>query len=226
MDGVLRWRQNGDWGWRGGAVTATERSVSVRVDRALRRLEGLVDWPISQGDRVGPAPTPALQCELRTPAGADALDEAELSLGAVLPADYRRFLLRTNGALLSSPAPHGDCLCLLGTHELIRHAETAEVGPPERCSPDLILFATIGDQGDGLAFDLARLNPYGGCPVLDARAGRRNDQWWIIACDFTSWLHAMLRETCPSGSFGRDWSQPEQLPLPFDDGSPPWFDDA
>jgi hypothetical protein len=223
MDGVLRWRRDGDWGWRGGAVTATERAVSTRLDRALRRLESLAaasDFRESETDR-----SLLLRCELRPSASLDALDEAELQIGAALPADYRRFLLRSDGAVLTSTETPVESLELLGTGELVRHAEAAAAHYADGCIPETMLFATIGERGDGLAFDLTRLNPYGGCGVLDARCGYRPDQWWTIACDFTSWLHAMLRETGPAGSFGRDWTQgPEQLPLPFGDGPASWLD--
>lgn len=225
MDGVLRWRRDGDWGWRGGAVTATERAVFSRLDRALRRLELLAD-PLRHTDSEVEPPSRWFRCDLRPPASLEALDETELQIGAALPDDYRRFLLRCNGAVLSSSETQAEALVLLGTSELVQHAEASAARYGDGCIPELVLFATIGERGDGLAFDLTRLNPYGGCGVLDARSGCRPDQWWTIACDFTSWLHAMLRETGPTGSFGRDWPRgPEQLPLPFPDGPPSWLDD-
>jgi hypothetical protein len=224
MDGVLRWRGNGDWGWRGGAVTASERVVSSRLDRALRRLQWLTNTTDDPERSGNTSATASLSCVLYPPAAPYAIDEAELRIGAGLPDDYRRFLCRADGAVLTATEDESERLELLGTEGLVRHAEAA-AGDSAASIPELIRFATIGERGDGLAFDLTRLNPYGGCGVLDARSGRRPDQWWIIACDFTSWLLAMLHQSCPTGSFGRDWTRgPEQLPLPFPDVTASWPD--
>ena len=213
MDGVLRWRRNGDWGWRGGVVTATDRAVEARLDGALRRLERLARQP--EGHEIGSAAEPALSCALQRPATLEEIAGAELRLGAALPGDYRRFLLRSNGAMLSMLGPDDSRLVLLGTDGLVAQAEATEGALNLECVTERVLFAAIGNEDDALAFDISRMNPYGGCAVLDARNGFRPDRWWVVACDFTSWLTAVLREMGPSGSFGRSWAiASPQLALP------------
>src|SRR5688500_6039523 len=117
MDGVLRWRREGDWGWRGGAVTANERAVSTRLQLARRRLEWLAVEPSPVDSRGDPSLPVPLRRKLRSPAPPDAIDEAELRLGAALPGDYRRCLLRTDGAMLTSSSAPGESLELFGTGE-------------------------------------------------------------------------------------------------------------
>jgi hypothetical protein len=109
---------------------------------------------------------------------------------------------------------------LLGTEALIRCAEEMEYDYRAWCIPELVIFATLGPDGDHLAFETGRMNPGGGCGVLDARHDYRPDQWWVIAPDFADWLERLLKEIGPPGSFGRHWQDSELQPsLPFTDTS-------
>jgi hypothetical protein len=170
-----------------------------------------------------------LRCALNPPASPDAIAEAELRLGTALPADYVQFLLRSDGAaLVANPASGrepGAAAALLGAAALVRHAEEMEYDYRAGCIPELVVFATIEEEGDRLAFETGRMNPFGGCGVLDARHDYRPDQWWVIARDFTSWLEAVLADGGAFSSFGRRWdvaflaTQPE-LPLNDPDSLP------
>jgi SMI1/KNR4 family protein SUKH-1 len=224
------WRPFGEgrqpWGRRGGEYGSAAAGASSLLDWALRRLEMLsgraaVDASVS-GQGVFDAPR--LCCALNPPAPPDAIAEAELRLGTALPADYVQFLLHCDGAALvldnggsSEPSAAAD---LLGASALVRHAEEMEYDYRSWCIPELVIFATIGSDGDHLAFETGRMNPFGGCGVLDARHDYRPDQWWVIARDFTSWLGAVLADPGAVSDFGRRWDAafPETQPvLPLQD---------
>jgi hypothetical protein len=222
MHGRFPWREEKQWGVRGGEVQAVERAVASRLDQALRRLEALsssAQDPVSVGTTALRAPH--LTCQPRPPASPDAIAEAELHLGTALPGDYKRFLHHSDGATLFA-AEERDLMSLdlLGTADLVRQAEVVEREYQARCIPELIVFAAVGKEGDRLAFETPRRNPFGGCGVLDARRDYRPDQWWVIARDFTSWLEEVLADTTGAGSFGRlwGWKAPSLQPeLPFID---------
>jgi hypothetical protein len=167
-----------------------------------------------------------LICLLNPPAAPDAIAEAELRVGTPLPDDYKRFLRRSDGAVLFAetevePPDREGGAQLLDTTALARQAEELAGEYQPWCTPDVLVFATVGSDGDRLAFETARMNPFGGCAVLDARHGSRPDQWWVIARDFTSWLEGVLRDSGCAGSFGRLWGRRTpggQLELPLSEG--------
>jgi hypothetical protein len=204
-------------GVRGGEVGAVERAVNRRLDRALQHLRALPNLH-------GPSHSVrtdlgGLECRRNPPAAPEVIAEAELTLGTALPQDYRQFLRCCDGAMLFVEGTGGPTSTILfGTADLVRHAEETERTYQEWCIPELVVFASVGDEGDWLAFETARMNPYGGCGVLDARQDCRPDQWWVIARDFTSWLEEVLADIAGVRSFGRLWSsQPTawQPELPF-----------
>ena len=219
------------WGWRGGERGAAAPAAASRLERVLRRLEELAGPPVAEAAAAGEAAAHAarIRCALNPPALPDAIAEAELRLGTALPADYVQFLLRCDGATLFADAGSanepGLAAELLGTEALVRHAEEMECLYRAGCIPELVIFAAIGADGGRLAFETGRMNPFGGCGVLDARHDYRPDQWWVISRDFTSWLEELLADRCAFGSFGRRWDrvlpdpQPE-LPLHDPDGPP------
>lgn len=206
------------WGWRGGESAAPGASAAARLERALRRLEQLDASAGGGPAALEPAGAAGVlrHCVLNPPALPDAIAEAELRVGAALPADYCRFLLFSDGAVLAEET--GLAAELLGAQALARHAEELECVYPTGCIPEVVVFATVGVDGDRLAFDTGRMNPVRGCGILDARRDCRPDQWWVIARDFTSWLEEILGCRAPAASFGRRWgdrsgeAQPE---LPF-----------
>jgi hypothetical protein len=220
------------WGWRGGAVGAAPAGALSRLERVMRRLRDLLERPPVEAASAGDLAPPAshLHGSLNPPAILDAIAEAELRLGTALPADYVQFLLQSDGAtLVAGSAASSECDIaaeLLGTRALVRHAEEMEYDYRAGCIPELVIFATVGTDGDRLAFETGRINPFGGCGVLDARHDHRPDQWWVIARDFTSWIEAVLADRSACSSFGRQWevasveTQPE-LPLPPPDSPPP-----
>jgi hypothetical protein len=168
-----------------------------------------------------------LICVLNPPAASDAIAEAELRVGTPLPDDFKRFLRHANGAVLFAETNEAELSTgdggarLLDTAALARQAEALAGEYQPWCTPDVLLFATVGSDGDRLAFETARMNPFGGCAVLDARHGSRPDQWWVIARDFTSWLETVLRDSGCASSFGRLWgrrSPDGQLELPLSEG--------
>jgi hypothetical protein len=156
---------------------------------------------------------------LHPPATHDAIAEAELRLGAALPADYTAFLLHSNGASLVDTRDSGQpSIELLDAAALVRCAEEADWLDPAACVPELLVFARVGVEGDQLAFESRRMNPCQGCAVLDARRDRRPEQWWVIARDFADWLERVLTDPGPPGSFGRHWGATiVQPPLPLMD---------
>jgi SMI1/KNR4 family protein SUKH-1 len=218
------------WGWRGGATGAAPAGALSRLDRGVRRLRDLVDpSPVEAAGAGEPVPRAVrLRGSLNPPATPDAIAEAELRLGTALPADYSQFLLQCDGATLAADATvsgePGIAAELLGTRALVRHAEAMEYDYHAWCIPELVIFATVGTEGDRLAFETGRMNPFGGCGVLDARHDYRPDQWWVIARDFTAWLDAVLKDPRAAGSFGRAWddtSPAAQPELPFPDSEEP-----
>jgi len=220
MDPPLdRWTRQ-SWGWRGGEVPA--EAVSSRVTQLLRRLAG----PAASGTpETAGAPAGRLSAVFRPPATHDIVADTELRLAAALPEDYLFFLLRSDGAsLFDAGSPGRRSMELFGTSELVRVAEEAAGGRPTSCAPELLVFASIGSDGDRLAFDTGRVNPRRGCAVLDARSGHRPDQWWVINRDFTDWLDRLLTDPGPPGSFGRHWEpallQPTLPLLDLPDPSP------
>ncbi len=190
----------------------------------LRRLQELArrspfEVAIVRGDRLE---TVWLTCTLRPPASAEAVAEAELRLGVALPDDYDRFLMISDGATLfadggAAGRDLGSGAELLGAAALVRQAERTAADLPDCCIPETLVFTTLGGSGDGLAFAVGRVNPHGGCAVLDARASRRPEQWWVISRDFTTWLEGVLRDTIHPRSWGRSWDEEggEQPPLPL-----------
>jgi hypothetical protein len=224
MHGRSPWWGEKPWGVRGGEVQAVERAVASRLDQALRRLEALCS-PTPDPTSVGTVSlrAPGLSCQPKQPASPDAIAETELRLGTALPGDYKQFLHHWDGAtLFAVDESSSTSLELLGTAALVRHAEEVEREYPAWCIPELVIFASVGNDGDRLAFETGRMNPYGGCAVLDARGDYRPDQWWVIARDFTSWLEAVLHDTTGGGSFGRHWGQKShglqpELPFPVDE---------
>jgi hypothetical protein len=210
------------WGWRGGEVDAVER----RLDRALRRLEELVRLsPLEAAVMEGPRVVVVRRCcALRPPAAPEAISDAELRLGATLPEDYSRFLRRSNGAILFADAGESEGTAtgaeLYGAEALVRHAEELEAQFPGGPAAEVVVFGAVGLEGDRLAFESMRRDPFGGCAVLNGRRGWQPDRWWVIARDFTSWLEAVLRETAAHRSFGRNWHEESEqplLPLPVED---------
>lgn len=204
------------WGWRGGEAAS---GGAQRLERTLRRLEEWAGTPHREE-----APGGGITGEFSPPARPDAIAEAELRLGTALPADYVAFLLRHDGARFQAahlaPGSSHFSAELLGTEALAQQAEEMEYDYPAWCIPELVIFATVGDDGDRLAFETGRMNPYGGCGVLDARHNFRPDQWWVIARDFTAWLEALLAERGSLESFGRGDPAALELqpPLPLPDG--------
>jgi SMI1/KNR4 family protein SUKH-1 len=219
------------WGWRGGAIGTAPAGRLSHLDRVVRRLRDLVEpFPVAAAGAGDPGPSALrLRGALNPPATPDSIAEAELRLGTALPADYVQFLLQYDGATLVADtvgSQLGIAAELLGTRALVRHAEEMECDYLAWCIPELVIFATVGTDGDRLAFETGRMNPFGGCGVLDARHDHRPDQWWVIARDFTSWLEAVLADRGATSSFGRHWdvafveTQPE-LPLQPPDSLPP-----
>lgn len=195
------------WGWRGGEISASAPAAASRLERALRRLAELASSSAEDPaavEHAGPVGA-VLHCTQNPPAVPDAIAEAELRLGTALPADYVQFLLSSDGALLREGS--GLAAELLGTAALVRHAEEMEYAYRARCIPDLVIFATVGGEGDRLAFETGRMNPCRSCGVLDARRDYRPDQWWVIARDFTAWLDQILYSDASHSSFGRHWDQ-------------------
>ena len=226
MDGRSFGGDRPTWGRRGGEFGVVEPGVPSVLDRALRRLEELSGRAVAEAPVIahGVPPAPRLRCALNPPAPPDAIAEVELRLGTALPADYVQFLLHCDGAALivanSSDSEPRAAADLLSASALVRQAEEMECDYRSGCIPELVIFATIGSDGDHLAFETGRMNPFGGCGVLDARHDYRPDQWWVIARDFTSWLGAMLDDRGAVSDFGRRWdaAPPEtQTELPFQD---------
>lgn len=196
---MARWSGQ-SWGWRGGEIP--EEAVSTRVAQLLRRLDRTTQ---AAAAGAGP-PSSRLVAEFRTPATPDIVADTELRLGARLPEDYVYFLLHSDGAsLFDAGSPSRRSMELFGTAALIRGAEEAAWERPASCAPEQLVFASIGSDGDRLAFETGRVNPRRGCAVLDARSGHRPDQWWVIGRDFIDWLERLLADPGPLGSFGRQW---------------------
>jgi hypothetical protein len=205
-----------EWGWRGGEARFPGRALDTRLERAFARISRLTGAPPDPGPRLGPVMGAA-----GTPASLDQIAEAELRLGTAIPVDYTRFLLRWNGLTVLVPGGPGRPspleLRLLGTELLTDGAEQIEARYPVSCIPELLRFAAVGSDGDALAFATGRMNPLGGCAVLDARRSSRPERWWVVARDFTSWLVELLRPGRAAASLGRDWCEELQLTLPFDE---------
>jgi cell wall assembly regulator SMI1 len=200
-------------GWRGGEVPAT---VTSRRDQVLQRLERVA----AEGPNVPKHPPfHRLSSLLRPPATPDQVMETEHHQGIALPEDYVALLLRSDGASLTDHQEAGSCtIDLLGTAALVRCAEERAWDRTAGALQELVVFATIGSDGDCLAFETGRMNPWRGCAVLDARPAYRSDQWWVICRDFTDWLNRVLTDPGPPGSFGRHWEPMEVQPvLPIPD---------
>jgi hypothetical protein len=216
-------REGNAWGWRGGGSASLEGGGAL--ERVLRQLGRLAERsPFEVALAAGPnLRSVTLCCALQPPAAPEALDEVELRLNMPLPADYRRFLLHSDGAaLLAEVGPDGTTDSgaeLFGATALLKHAEETACDYRDWCVPELLFFATLGADGDRLAFETGRSNPYGGCAVLDARRDHRPDQWWVIARDFASWLAEVLSDLSHPHSFGRLWDLPggAQPALPLTD---------
>jgi SMI1/KNR4 family protein SUKH-1 len=199
------------WGRRGAEVAPLEGGVLERVLRQLKRLAERSPFQVALDDRPNTRPV-FLSCALQPPAALEEVDEVELRLNTRLPDDYRRFLLFADGAtLLAEVGPDGATdggAELLGAAALLKRAEETACDYHDWGIPDLLTYASLGSDGDSLAFEIGRRNPYGGCAVLDARRNYRPDQWWVIARDFVAWLSLVLDDLSHPRSFGRVWDLP------------------